>query len=89
MLIEDLVQAPDYDVDRLAKAQKGLARKSNDFYITNGRLELLIKLMRTDPSSSKITDLINELPWHARTYVVTKVVKVLPNGSPNPSYKRT
>lgn len=89
MLIEDLVQPPDYDVARLDKARKGLARKSNDFYITNGRLELLIKLMQHDPTSGKISDLINELPWHAKTYVLTKVVKVLPNGSPNPDYKQT
>lgn len=86
MLIEDLISAPDYDVARLDKARKGLARKSNDFYITNGRLELLIKLMSTDPSSEKISDLISELPWHAKTYVLSTVVRVMPDGRPNPAF---
>lgn len=87
MLIEDLSLSPSYDIERLTKAQKGLARKSNDFYAVNGRLNILIKLMRSDPSSNKITDLINELPWRASSYIMSKVVKVMPDGVPNRSYK--
>lgn len=87
MLIEDLTLSPIYDADRLSKAARGLARKSDNFYATSSKLEILSRLMRTDPTSSKITDLINELPWHAKTYVLSKVVKVMPDGRPNPSYR--
>ena len=87
MLIENLLFAPSYNVERLSKAQKGLARKSDNFYSTNGRLEILLRLMKSDPSSEKISDLINDLPWAAKTYVLTKVVQIMPDGTSNPSYK--
>lgn len=87
MLIKELQSPPNYDIDRLEKARKGLARNSDNFYSTNSKLELIVKLMREQPASSKIIELVDSLPWRAKTFVMTNVIRVLPNGTTNAGYK--
>jgi len=87
MLIEDLRAKPDYDIPRLEKAKKGLARYGEDFYPTNAKLDLLIRLMRDEPTSQRIKELTDSLPWKAMNYIMTTVIRVLPDGNPNPAYK--
>lgn len=85
MKIADLTN--NYDTSRLEKSQKSLARYGDDFYRTQLNLELLIKLMREQPGSEKITTLINNLPWKAKTYILKNIVKTMPDGTPNSAYK--
>jgi hypothetical protein len=79
-------QVDYYDITRLQKAQKGLARYS-DFYRTNQQLDLLIKLMKTSPNNQKIIEIIEQLPWKSRAYIMKNIVKTLPSGKLNQLYK--
>lgn len=82
MKIQDILQ-PKYDVDRLDKAKKGLARYGDDFYRTHAVLELLVKLMREKPASPKIIDIVDSLPWKAKSFILKNIISVNPDGSIN------
>lgn len=72
-----------YDTIRLSKAIKGLAQKSNDFYNTNARLEILLRLMQDEPTNGMIMRIIEDLPHAARSYIMKNIVSIMPDGSSN------
>lgn len=91
MLIKEIDNYKSYyDILRFSKALKLLARKSNnpaDFYQRHLVLNLILQIMKKDPTSSKIMELVNDQPWGIRDYLIKKVIKVFPNGEKNINYK--
>ena len=86
MRMDDIETSKRYDTARLAKAIKGLAQKSNDFYNTNARLDILLRLMKEEPNNIAISRMIDELPNLTKSYIMKNIVAVMPDGSVNQSY---